>query len=150
MKKGKLAFLIVGIVFDIAITALLVVSLISENSELKEGTVAFGVLLAVFVVIEVAMFLLWDKIRNIDKQAKEKRAAGIKPVKKAKPPEREIDKVKVLGTRTGAETRVLATYNFTVYSLMIIYKDGGQEAVECTYNSKLFRKLLPYFDTENK
>lgn len=47
-----------------------------------------------------------------------------------------IAKVTFLGTRTGSETKILATYNFTVYSFFIQYTDGSTERVEiCPENS---------------
>lgn len=50
--------------------------------------------------------------------------------------------VVVLGVREGEQTKVLATYNSTVYCLMIEYMNGSRELVEC--ESKEMKKYLPY------
>jgi len=65
-------------------------------------------------------------------------------------PDDEIAKVKILGTRTGEETRVLGTYNFTVYSFLIEYKSGRREVKECTKDSKEFQELISRADMDEK
>ena len=50
--------------------------------------------------------------------------------------------VVVLGVRTAEQTKVLATYNSTIYCLMIEYESGSRELVEC--NTKEMKKYLPY------
>lgn len=52
--------------------------------------------------------------------------------KKETVPPRKIAAVKVLGVRTTEETRALATYNSTMYCLLVAYEDGGRELVEVT------------------
>lgn len=44
--------------------------------------------------------------------------------------EKAIQRVNILGVRTGEETRVMATYNSTVYSLLILYTDGTRSLKE--------------------
>ncbi len=63
-------------------------------------------------------------------------------------PDENIATVKVLGIRTGQETRVFATYNFSIYSLLITYKNGKKQVVECQADSNEFQKYLPYLDTD--
>ncbi len=65
-------------------------------------------------------------------------------------PDDNIDAVKVLGIRTGQETRVFATYNFSIYSLLVVYKNGQRKVVECQADSNEFQKYLPYLDVDNK
>ena len=60
---------------------------------------------------------------------------------------RQIAKVKVLGIRTGEETKVLATYNSTIYCLAIQYTDGVRTLVECDYKTMLYN-YLPYIDMD--
>ncbi len=63
-------------------------------------------------------------------------------------PDENIETVKVLGIRTGQETRVFATYNFSIYSLLITYKNGKKQVVECQADSSEFQKYLPYLDAD--
>lgn len=44
---------------------------------------------------------------------------------------KEINAVTVLGVRTSEQTKVLATYNMTIYCLLVEYKDGSRKVVEC-------------------
>lgn len=77
-----------------------------------------------------------------------------KKKKKGNPePENKTDKIKtvqLLGTRTGEETRVLATYNFTLYSFLVIYESGKREVVECKNGSDDFNELIKYIKVKNE
>ena len=55
---------------------------------------------------------------------------------------RKIQAVKVLGVRTAEETKILATYNATVYCLLIQYSDGSRSLFEC--NTKEMAKYIDY------
>lgn len=61
-------------------------------------------------------------------------------------PQREIAAVKVLGVRTAEETRALATYNSTMYCLLVAYEDGGRELVEAY--AKDMGKYIDYISME--
>ena len=50
--------------------------------------------------------------------------------------------VVVLGVRTAEQTKVIATYNSTVYCLMVEYENGSRNLVEC--DTKEMKKYLPY------
>ena len=66
--------------------------------------------------------------------------------------EEVVDKIKsvtVLGTRTGEQTKILGTYNFTIYSFLVEYESGKREAVECEANSAQFKELIMYVKTDN-
>lgn len=68
-------------------------------------------------------------------------------------PEAETDKIKsvtVLGTRTGEQTKILGTYNFTIYSFLVEYESGKREAVECEADSAQFKELIMYVKTNNQ
>lgn len=56
--------------------------------------------------------------------------------------DREIVLVKVLGVRTAEETKVMATYNSTLYCLMVVYDDGSRELSEV--NSAQMKRYLQY------
>lgn len=60
-----------------------------------------------------------------------------------------IRKVKVLGVRTAEETKVFATYNYSIYSLLIIFKNGRQQVSEVRGDSKRFELLTPYIEKED-
>lgn len=53
-----------------------------------------------------------------------------------------IQCVVVLGVRTAEQTKVIATYNSSVYCLMVEYEDGSRKLVEC--NAKEMERYLPY------
>lgn len=44
---------------------------------------------------------------------------------------KEIKRIKVLGVRVGDQMSGLIPFNSTVYCLMMIYRDGSKEVVEC-------------------
>lgn len=56
--------------------------------------------------------------------------------------EREIVLVKVLCVRAAEETKVMATYNSTLYCLMVVYDDGSRELSEV--NSAQMKRYLQY------
>ena len=56
----------------------------------------------------------------------------------------QLVSVKVLGVRTVEQTKVLATYNSTIYCLMLIYSDGRRELEEV--EAKKMSKYLQYID----
>ena len=57
-----------------------------------------------------------------------------------------ISRVKVLGIRTGEQTKVLATYNTSVYCVLIEYSDGTRALDEC--EGKAMQQYLPYIDMD--
>lgn len=62
-------------------------------------------------------------------------------------PEAETDKIKsvtILGTRTGEQTKILGTYNFTIYSFLVEYESGKREVIETEANSEQFNDLIKY------
>ena len=59
-------------------------------------------------------------------------------------PKKEIAKVKVLGIRTSEQTKVLATYNSTMYSILVEYVDGTRVLKEL--NSFEMKEYLQYIE----
>lgn len=57
---------------------------------------------------------------------------------------RRIERVHVLGIRTAEQTKVFATYNSSIYSILIIYDNGEREIAEC--DIKEMEKYLNYID----
>lgn len=55
-----------------------------------------------------------------------------------------IRAVKVLGVRSAEETKVLATYNTTIYSVLVEYSDGSRAIDEC--DAKHMSVYLPYIE----
>jgi len=51
---------------------------------------------------------------------------------------KEIKKVKLLGIRTAEQTKILGTYNSSLFCLLVLYSDNSKELVEC--ESKEFQK----------
>lgn len=58
----------------------------------------------------------------------------------------EISRVKCLGVRTAEETKVLGTYNSTIYCFLVEYTDRSREICECEANSKQIAKLINYIE----
>lgn len=54
----------------------------------------------------------------------------------------QIERVRVLGVRTAEQTKVLATYNSSVYCLLILYTNGNRELVEVP--AEKMKKYLQY------
>lgn len=59
--------------------------------------------------------------------------------------ELNIKKVKVLGIRSVEQTKLFATYNASLYSLLILYEDGSRDLVECE-SKELQKKYLAYIE----
>lgn len=57
-----------------------------------------------------------------------------------------VEKVKVLGIRSGEETKSIATWNTTIYALLVVYVTGARDVIECTADSKQFRELINYIE----
>ena len=60
---------------------------------------------------------------------------------------KKIKTVKVLGIRTAEQTKLLATHNIALYSLIVVYTDDSRELVECDGN-ELEKKYLEYIAVE--
>lgn len=60
------------------------------------------------------------------------------------PGAKKIVRAKVLGVRTEENTKVLATYNTTVYCVLLLYSDNSVELVEC--NTKEMQKYIQYIE----
>lgn len=58
----------------------------------------------------------------------------------------KISRVKVLGVRTAHETKVLATYNSSIYCILIEHADGSRELKECT--TKEMTPYIKYIDMD--
>jgi hypothetical protein len=147
LKRWQKIAIVISVIIDLALVGA-IVALIFEN------TVLFFIPIMVLIFAIMCEYLVVDKehikeVRAIN-LAKQKAAKEKRPSTKTKVI-RTIKTVKLLGTRTAAETRILATYNFTVYSFLVVYDDGEREVVECQNGSKVFNKLLPYIEvnTEN-
>ena len=91
----------------------------------------------IIFIVAIAGIVCWI---IADKQEKKK--------KKENPQsETETDKIKsvtVLGTRTGEQTKILGTYNFTIYSFLVEYESGKREVIETEANSEQFNDLIKY------
>lgn len=59
-----------------------------------------------------------------------------------------IKSVTVIGTRAGEQTKIFATYNFTIYSFLVEYESGKREVIETEANSEQFNELIKYIKTD--
>lgn len=62
--------------------------------------------------------------------------------------EKKIAKVKLLGVRTTEQTKVLGTYNSTMYCFLIEYTDGSREIAEHEAKEKEIKELLHYINMD--
>ena len=142
MKRTIIA--VIWTIVSVLLIAMGIGNLITSSQQTNGVILGFIVIIVLGVISGIAevlvMVVFWNKIQTFDAKRSEKRKA------ETTTPEREIKSVDVLGTRTGEETRILATYNFTIYSLMIIYADGEREVIDCQSDSLIFKKLLPYIN----
>lgn len=97
-----------------------------------EIVVALIAIIATFVAVFFLCKKLDKKVKSDSNEAKE-----------------EIETVKILGTRTGEQTKILATYNFTIYSFLVVYKSGKREVIECEQGSEDFEKLIKLVDIDD-
>ena len=79
----------------------------------------------------------------------EKKKKNSNSIPESKPEQDNIKSVTVIGTRTGEQTKIFATYNFTIYSLLVEYESGKREVIETEANSKQFNELIKYIKTDN-
>lgn len=57
-----------------------------------------------------------------------------------------ISRIKIVGVRTAQQTKVMATYNYGIYSLLIEYTDGHRGLVEVEADSRDMKTYLPYIE----
>lgn len=99
-----------------------------------------------FPMILIGLVLsIFSIIYCVKSQKKIKSNQPAVPVEK-----RKIKAVKILGTRAGFETRVVGTYNYTIYSILILYTNGEKEVVECEGKSDKFKELIQYIEIGKK
>lgn len=55
---------------------------------------------------------------------------------------KKLETIKILGVRTAHETKVLATYNSSVYCCLFVYSDGSREVKELS--TKEINKVAQY------
>ena len=58
---------------------------------------------------------------------------------------KEIKIVKILGVRTTEQTKVLATYNSSLYCLLVVYSDDSRELIECD-SKELQKKYIDFIE----
>ena len=59
---------------------------------------------------------------------------------------KRVARAKVIGVRTAEQTKIMATYNYGVYSLLVQYEDGSVEIVEEEINSRGMKTLLQFIE----
>lgn len=57
-----------------------------------------------------------------------------------------IKRIKIVGVRTAQQTKVMATYNYGIYSLLIEFTDGHRELVEEEADGRNMKAYLPYIE----
>lgn len=137
-KKSLLKWtsIVLGILFIILIG----VSFLNNETIMN----VFSYLFAIAFIVDCVFLILYlvEKKKNNPKPKTKKEKT--KPTKQV-----GIKKVRILGVRTGEETGILATWNFALYSLLVIYNDGRKEVLELKSDSKLFKDLLPYLEDKD-
>lgn len=63
-----------------------------------------------------------------------------------KPVGKSVSRVKVLGVRTAADSKLLATYNYGIYCLLVEYDDGSREIVEAELGSNELEFYIDYIE----
>lgn len=59
---------------------------------------------------------------------------------------KKVKRAKVVGVRTAEETRIMATYNYGIYSFLVQYEDGTVELVEEQMKSNGMKTLLQFVE----
>lgn len=97
----------------------------------------------IIFIVAVVCITLWV-IGDI--QEKKKKNSASAP--KSELEQDNIKSVTVIGTRTGEQTKIFATYNFTIYSFLVEYESGKREVIETEANSEQFNELIKYIKTD--
>jgi len=61
---------------------------------------------------------------------------------------KEISRVKFMGVRTAEQTKVLATYNSSMYCFLIEYTDGSRVLRDYQAKDKELQEILQYIDMD--
>lgn len=132
-------------ILSIACGILFVISIMVSFFENELILTIFSTILTFVLIAEIVVLIIYF----IEKRKQNPKPK--KPKEKYSNKKPHIVKVQVLGTRQGEETGILATWNFTVYSLLVLYDNGTKDVIECASHSKLFKDLIQYMDiTEDK
>ena len=59
---------------------------------------------------------------------------------------KNIHRIKVLGVRSEMHTKLLFTDNYSVYCLLIEYRNGERELIEVQLDK--MKKFIPYLDID--
>lgn len=59
---------------------------------------------------------------------------------------KEVEKAKIVGVRTAEQTKIMATYNFGIYSVLVKFVDGSVELAEVKYDSPEMKTLVNFMD----
>lgn len=149
MKKSNIVLLILSLI-SIALGYVFIFAFRTENfGNMTDATEIIGISMVMIgfillVVLFVKFIIWWIKLPPSNKNNASSNSTTTK-----QEPKREIKLVKILGTRTALETKVFARYNFTIYSILIVFKDGGRQVVEVQSNTPLFNELIKYIKVDN-
>ena len=61
---------------------------------------------------------------------------------------KEISRVKFMGVRTAQETKILATYNGSMYCFLIEYTDGTRSIAEYGAKDKALQEILQFINID--
>jgi hypothetical protein len=61
---------------------------------------------------------------------------------------KEISRVKFMGVRTAEETKLLGTYNSSMYCFLIEYTDGTRALVDYEAKDKAMQEILPFINMD--
>ncbi len=98
----------------------------------------FGISMTAVILVVIAIIAT---IKLLKKGSKNKAEEMI-----SEEQEEKIVTASIIGTRTGEQTKVFATYNFTIYSFLVVYESGRKEVIECENGKGRFNELIQYVD----
>nr|DAR41401.1 MAG TPA: hypothetical protein [Caudoviricetes sp.] len=61
---------------------------------------------------------------------------------------KEIYRVKYMGVRTAEQTKVLGTYNSSMYCFLVEYTDGSRALLDYEAKDKALQEILPFIDMD--
>ena len=56
---------------------------------------------------------------------------------------KNVNRAKIVGVRTAQDTKMLATYNYGIYSVLVEYNDGSRTLSEHHIDEPFMRAILP-------
>lgn len=100
----------------------------------------FGISMTAVILVVLAVVAIIKLLKKGNRNKVDETVTNVQDEK--------IVAVSVIGTRAGEQTKVFATYNYTIYSFLVVYESGRKEVIECENGKGRFDELIQYVDVD--